>query len=69
MISMKKLAALFTVMCFILPVFAAIPAGKIQNPPKGTFKRAKNGTIVQYDANGKKIGIYKLTNQNSKKKK
>ena len=30
--------------------------------PQGTFKKQKNGTIVQYDKNGKKIGKYKLDN-------
>ena len=31
------------------------------NMPQGTFKKKRNGTIVQYDKKGKKIGVYKLS--------
>ena len=27
--------------------------------PQGTFKMSKNGSIIQYDKHGKKVGSYK----------
>lgn len=41
-------------------VFADIPARKYNNLPQGTFKKKRNGTIIQYNNQGKKIGEYKL---------
>ena len=61
---MKKFLALLIVICFSLPVFAVIPK---KNLPSGTFKKKKDGTIVQYNDKGKKIGIYKLENGSYKK--
>lgn len=49
------------------PSYAALPERKIKNPPQGTFKKAKDGTIIQYDANGKVIGKYKLESGTYKK--
>lgn len=66
---MKKVIVLFTALCFILPAFAVIPARKLANPPQGTFKKKKDGTIIQYNDKGKKIGTYKLDNGSYKKKK
>ena len=34
---------------------------KMQSLPTGTFKKRKDGTIVQYNDKGKKIGTYKLS--------
>ena len=33
-----------------------------ENLPKGTFKKTRDGKIVQYDSRGKKVGIYKMNN-------
>ncbi len=61
---MKKFVALLIIMYFVLPAFAVIPK---KNLPHGTFRKKRNGTIVQYNDKGKKIGIYKLENGNYKK--
>ena len=68
---MKKLLALFIAVSFAIPYsFAANrPAGKIKNPPQGTFRKAKDGTIIQYDKNGRIIGKYNLSNGSKKKHK
>ena len=39
----------------------------MKNPPVGTFKKKKDGTIVQYNDRGKKIGEYKMENNTYKK--
>lgn len=31
--------------------------------PQGIFKKKRNGEFVQYDKNGKKIGVYKISNR------
>ena len=59
---MKKFSTLLLIMMFGLAVNAQLPVKKLSNPPAGTFKKARNGTIVQYDKNGKKIGVYKIKN-------
>lgn len=59
---MKKFFVLFIMLCFVCPAFA-VPVRtvhKIKNYPQGTFKKKKDGTIVQYNDRGKKIGTYKL---------
>ena len=28
--------------------------------PQGTFKKSMSGKIIQYDKNGKKVGVYKI---------
>ena len=28
--------------------------------PQGTFKKSMAGKIIQYDKNGKKVGVYKI---------
>ena len=61
---MQKLAAIFIIICFSLPALAVIPK---KNLPTGTFRKKKDGTIVQYNDKGKKIGIYKLENGSYKK--
>lgn len=61
---MKKIIAILVLICFVLPGWAVIPK---KNLPSGTFKKKKDGTIVQYNDKGKKIGIYKLENGSYKK--
>ena len=41
-------------------VYAVQPA-KINTLPSGTFKKKFNGDFVQYDKNGKKLGVYKMS--------
>ena len=57
---MRKVLVLITFFAFISTAFAGLPERKLKNLPEGTFKKTRNGTIVQYDKNGKKVGIYKL---------
>lgn len=71
---MKKLLSLFIMLVFTMPAIAQvpqkkqyIPVNKMKNPPVGTFKKKKDGTIVQYNDRGKKIGEYKLENNGYKK--
>lgn len=62
---MKKFLTVLCLLLFASASYAEIsnlPAKKFNNMPEGTFKKQKNGTIVQYDKNGKKIGKYKLDN-------
>ena len=73
---MKRLIIIFTALCFILPATAEVNTASHRlsnkmckkNLPQGTFKKKKDGTIVQYDKNGKKIGTYKFSNTTTKKK-
>lgn len=65
---MKKLVILILTFSLFLPTFAEISTRRIKNPPQGTFKKTKNGKIIQYDQNGKKIGIYKLESRQYKKR-
>ena len=71
---MKKFVSALIIFCYSLPAIAQmsqtkkyIPVNRMKNPPVGTFKKKKDGTIVQYDDKGKKIGEYKLENNNYKK--
>ena len=78
-ICMRKFLSVLIILCCSLPAFAQIqqqthrqqrkyvPVNRMKNPPVGTFKKKKDGTIVQYDDKGKKIGEYKLENNNYKK--
>ena len=60
---MKKLFILFLTLIFsVSAVLAEIPTKKLKNPPIGTSKKKRNGSIVQYDKSGKKIGTYKVNN-------
>jgi len=47
---------------YCLSVFAEPQQNRINNFPQGTFKKTHNGKYIQYDKNGKKIGIYKISN-------
>ncbi len=71
---MKKLLSLVLILAFAAPVIAQvpqkrqyIPVNRMKNPPVGTFKKKKDGTIVQYNDRGKKIGEYKMENNTYKK--
>ena len=57
---MRKLIAILILLSFMPLAFAEIPVRKYNNLPQGTFKKKKDGTIVQYDKNGKRIGVYKV---------
>lgn len=59
---MKKFLVILCLILFSSSVIAEINSAKINKLPQGTFKKARNGNIVQYDNNGKKIGVYKLNN-------
>ena len=43
-------------------VFALEPAAGQNKYPQGVFKKKRNGDIVQYNSNGKKIHTYKIKN-------
>ena len=59
---MRKVVVIFLVFIFSASVYANMPAKKYENMPQGTFKKSMNGTIIQYDSKGKKIGKYKIKN-------
>ena len=71
---MKKFIYIAFILCFTVPAFAGMypmtqtqqqypqyQTQKIQSMPVGTFKKKKDGTIVQYNDKGKKIGTYKIS--------
>ena len=62
MICMKKFIVLFSVLSLSLSVYAELPQRHFSNLPQGSFKKNRSGQYVQYDKNGKKIGIYKISN-------
>ncbi len=71
---MRKLLSLVLILGFAMPVLAElppkrqyVPVNRMKNPPVGTFKKKKDGTIVQYNDKGKKIGEYKFENNNYRK--
>ena len=67
---MKKFFAFLLIFSIMIPVFAEIPKKVYKkNLPQGTFKKTRNGTYVQYDSKGKKIGTYKLNNGELKRTK
>ncbi len=57
---MRALLTVFCLFCFIGTSFAVVPPQRIHSYPEGTFKKQRNGTIVHYDKNGKKVGVYRL---------
>ena len=59
---MKKICVLFVILSFSLSVYAELPQTNLNNLPQGTFKKNRKGQYVQYDKNGKKVGIYKIPN-------
>ncbi len=71
---MRKFLVLLTIFACTLSVRAEIPqkrqyipVNRMKKPPVGTFKKKKDGTIVQYNDRGKKIGEYQLENNSYKK--
>ena len=58
---MKKILILSVLLSFSLSVYAELPQTRINSLPQGTFKKKRNGQIIQYDKNGKKLGIYKIS--------
>ena len=59
---MKKAFILFMVFVFSLASYAKVPENKLNALPSGVFKKSRNGNIVQYDKNGKKVHTYKIKN-------
>lgn len=61
---MKRILILLIMLSFLsVAALAELPQNKHTNYPQGTFKKNKNGQIIQYDKNGKKLGVYKVTNK------
>ena len=57
---MRKFFAVLILLSFVCSSYAEETyTKKYKGYPQGTFKKAKNGSIVQYDKNGKKVGVYK----------
>lgn len=53
---------------FCSSVFAELPTVKYhKNMPEGTFRAKRNGDIVHYDKNGKKIGVYRASGRKYKR--
>ena len=66
--AMKTWLTICIVLLFISSVFADETYVRRYNGyPQGTFKMSRNGSIIQYDKQGKKVGVYK-TNQKRYKK-
>ena len=48
--------------------FAEQPTVKYhKNMPEGTIKAKRNGDIIHYDKNGKKIGVYRASGRKYKR--
>ncbi|MBR6127320.1 hypothetical protein IKQ21_06510 [bacterium] len=60
---MRGFLVIFIMLTFSVAAFAELPERKFKNLPEGTFKRTRSGKIVQYDKNGKKIGVYNLNSK------
>ena len=59
---MRIILTFAVLLFFAATVFAQIPVKKYDNMPQGTFKKSWSGKVVQYDKNGRKVGVYKLKN-------
>ena len=59
---MKKIFVILGILIFAGCSFAGPMNKYYDGIEKGTFKKKSNGTIVQYDKKGKKIGTYKNIN-------
>lgn len=68
-IGMKKLLILGIIITFASTAFAELPERKFKNLPEGTFRKTRSGKIVQYDKNGKKVGVYNLNSKRLTKRK
>ena len=58
---MRNLFVLLVLMSFMSVCYA--DNTRINKYPQGTFVKSRNGKIIQYDKNGKKIGVYKLNSE------
>ena len=56
---MKKFLAFISIIAFIGSSYASPIKNEYSNYAQGTFKKKSNGTVVQYNSKGKKIGTYK----------
>ena len=59
---MKKFLLIICIITFIGSSYAASTNKDYGSYGQGTFKKKSNGTIVQYDKRGKKIGTFKQIN-------
>ena len=60
---MRITCLLIAIIFFSISVNAELSQVKTnKNLPQGTFKKSRSGKIIQYDKNGKKIGVYKIPN-------
>ena len=58
---MKKIFAVIVLLMSVCTAHAAIPhQAKMNSLPEGTFKKTRSGKIIQYNPQGKKIGVYKF---------
>ena len=65
---MKKVIVIMIMLLFCASVPAEQPVIKYhKNMPEGTFKAKRNGDIVHYDKNGKKVGIYRASGRKYKR--
>ena len=64
---MKEVLTLFVMFVFVMSVYASEIQIKAKNYPTGTFKKARNGKIIQYDNNGKRIGVYEINSYKYKR--
>lgn len=65
---MKKFLAFFVLLLFSTSAFANDNYTQRYNGyPQGTFKKSKSGKIIQYDKNGKKVGVYNINSRKYRK--
>ena len=58
----KLLATLLIIFICSTNAFAEARTKYLKKAPDGIFKKTITGKIIQYDKNGKKIGVYKNEN-------
>ena len=56
---MKQLLCIICLCALVGNVYADQLTHNYNKQTQGTFKKKKDGSIVQYDNKGKKIGVYK----------
>ena len=65
---MKKVFVIMLMLLICSSVSAEqLPVKYHKNMPEGTFKAKRNGDIIHYDKNGKKIGIYRASGRKYKR--
>ena len=57
---MRTFLIISVLLLFVSSAFAKLPDSMSSSLPQGVFKKNFRGQIVQYDSNGKKIGIYEV---------